>query len=159
MIFTAFNSHRGHEIERKNYLDDLKIGKWASQEQSESSGSNPGNSQFERRDSYQEWNDRRRPRYYRSRFSRSSNSDGRNWRNHRNGKLFHKASYLLVFWAFSHLHALIPSYTFIKFWKNYPPARLFHPTRLLIFQFYSLLVFKSSWFLSRLSCKTTIMQQ
>ena len=96
LIFTAFNSHRGHEIERKNYLDDLKIGKWASQEQSESSGSNPGNSQFERRDSYQEWNDRRRPRYYRSRFSRSSNSDSRNWRNHRNGKVFHNKLMLFI---------------------------------------------------------------
>jgi len=89
----AFNSHRGHEIERKNYLDDLKIGKWASQEQSESSGSNPGNSQFERRDSYQEWNDRRRPRYYRSRFSRSSNSDSRNWRNHRNDDYYYDNQY------------------------------------------------------------------
>jgi len=79
-----FNLHRGHEIERKNYLDDLKLGKWASQEQSESQGSNPGNSQFERRDGYhQQWSDRR-PRYYQSRFSSWSNSDNRNWRNHRN---------------------------------------------------------------------------
>ena len=42
---------------------------------------------------------------------------------------------LIVFWQFSFLHALIPSYTFINFWENYLPTRLFHPTRLLKLNF------------------------
>ena len=43
---------------------------------------------------------------------------------------------LIVFWQFSFLHALIPSYTFINFWENYLPTRLFHPTRLLKLNFF-----------------------
>ena len=42
---------------------------------------------------------------------------------------------LINFWQFSFLHALIPSYTFINFWENYLPTRLFHPTWLLKLNF------------------------
>ena len=38
---------------------------------------------------------------------------------------------LINFWKKSNLHALIPSYTFIYFWKKFLPAQLFHFTQLL----------------------------
>ena len=37
----------------------------------------------------------------------------------------------IVFSEFSNLHGLIPSYTFIRFWKNYLPTRLFNHRLLL----------------------------
>ena len=91
-----FKIHRGHPIERQNYLDDLKKGKWAApEEQPESQGSNPRGSQFDqnyryssrqfssdRRERYQ-WTDRR-PRAYLNRDSRWGNND-RNWPDQQNG--------------------------------------------------------------------------
>ena len=37
----------------------------------------------------------------------------------------------ILFLEFSNLHGLIPSYTFIRFWKNYLPTRLFNHRLLL----------------------------
>ena len=99
IFFSEFKIHRGHPIERQNYLDDLKKGKWAApEEQPESQGSNPRGSQFDqnyryssrqfsndRRDRYQ-WTDRR-PRAYLNRDSRWGNND-RNWPDQQNGITF-----------------------------------------------------------------------
>ena len=41
------------------------------------------------------------------------------------------AANLINFWKKSNLHALIPSYIFIYFWKKFLPAQLFHPTQFL----------------------------
>ena len=96
IFFSEFKIHRGHPIERQNYLDDLKKGKWAApEEQPESQGSNPSGSQFDQnyrysshqfsndsRERYQ-WTDRR-PRAYLNRDSRWGNND-RNWPDQQNG--------------------------------------------------------------------------
>ena len=109
IFFSEFKIHRGHPIERQNYLDDLKKGKWtAPEEQPESQGSNPRGSQFfdqgrddryssrqfsnESRERYQ-WTDRR-PRAYLNRDSRWGNTD-RNWPDQQNGIIF--SNILLIF--------------------------------------------------------------
>ena len=92
---SEFNLHRGHQIERKNYIDDLKVGKWTSDEQPESRSPNPhwerrdGGSipQYDRnfrqnRNNSGQWNDRR-PRHRNHRWSNTD--DDRNYRDHNNG--------------------------------------------------------------------------
>jgi len=97
-----FKIHRGHPIERQNYLDDLKKGKWAApEEQPESQGSNPSGSQFDQnyrysshqfsndsRERYQ-WTDRR-PRAYLNRDSRWGNND-RNWPDQQNDDYYYNS--------------------------------------------------------------------